>query len=88
MNLTVLSNGKVEEVVLGLVKEIKETSIIFLVRGEETVIHESIDTLKHVKEIVEDRPTTLIPVHMEQRKVLLDVTVPENQLMSELQGME
>lgn len=88
MNLTVLSNGKVEEVVLGLVKEIKETSIIFLVCGEETVIHESIDTLKHVKEIVEDRPTTLIRVHMEQRKVLLDVTVPENQLMSELQGME
>ncbi|MFL0366125.1 hypothetical protein ACH0BF_24320 [Pseudobacillus sp. 179-B 2D1 NHS] len=88
MNISVLCNGKTEQVSLGLVKELTDTSITLAIGEEEILIQESLQTLSRVKEIIKDQPTALIPVQMEERKILLDAKVPEDQLLIELRGIE
>lgn len=82
METNVFVNGKNQTVILDMVKEIRNTSILFSV-GE---IDCDVETINYVKEIVESNKHALFAIDTEKRILLFEYEVPENQLTEELMG--
>lgn len=82
METNVFVNGKNQTVILDMVKEIRNTSILFSV-GE---IDCDVETINYVKEIIKNNEYALFAINKEKRVLVQDYEVPETKLIEELKG--
>lgn len=70
--MEVLVDGKVLLVEMGLVKEIKRSSIVFVVRGKDVEIEVNESIKVSIIEMLNDDEDVLFALDMETKAVLLD----------------
>lgn len=80
-----LQNGHAVEVSLGIVKEINQSTIVFSVGKDELSIAVSSYTLGIIRDMLDQTPLLMLPIHLETNSILMDVQVQESQL-EELEG--
>lgn len=89
MKLSVVSNGELVEVELGIVMDVKEDSVVFYIGDEEVTIPAATHVIEQVKLIVEENTIPFVPVDVEAERIVLDAEVPESKLLDgELQEVE
>ncbi|GIN22922.1 hypothetical protein [Siminovitchia fordii] len=67
MRITVEQNGHQMDAVLGLVKEIRGETAVFLIIGEEVAVNAAGSTINNLRKIIEENESALIPIHLKQR---------------------
>lgn len=72
--MEVIVNGETLFVELGLVKEIKQSSIVFVVQGKDIEIEVNKSTKISVQEMLNDDEDVLLALDMETKTVILDAT--------------
>lgn len=80
VDMLVVRKGQSLQVTLGIVKAIKDFSVVLSVGNEDVEVDVSRYTMERIKEIEEVTPFALLPIHMETKSILLDVELPESGL--------
>ncbi|WP_200411865.1 MULTISPECIES: hypothetical protein [Virgibacillus] len=65
-------NGEFQSVDIGYVKEVKDSSIVFIVKEGETEVGVDTVTLDAIQTIIQADEDALIPLDLETKTVILD----------------